>query len=204
MSALPPSRRSFVRCAAVLGAGLALDACSGSHPAPPPYTGELRTVALAAALENQAVNAYRSVQAALRSGRLGPAVPALDAFVRTAMDHHAQHAVTWNAILRDARRPAVTGTPLAGHARLMDAIGAATSVAGIVAVVQRLENQAAQTHLAAAGSLAGPGPSVLAAATIAPVEAMHAAALGYVLSGRSAVGGFLGTAAAVPVTELTA
>jgi hypothetical protein len=199
-----PTRRSFVGGAAAVGIGLALDACSGSRPAPSPYSGDLRGVALAAALENQAVSAYQAVGTALRAGRLGPEIPALSAFVQTAMDHHSQHAVTWNAILRDARRPVVADTPLSGHARLMKAIAAATSVAEVVAAVQRLENQAAQTHLAAAGNLTGTGAAVLAAATIAPVEAMHAASLGYLLSGRSEVTGFLGTAEAMPVSELTA
>jgi len=199
------SRRSFVLCAAGVGLGLALDACSGGGSAPPPspYSGDLRTVALAAALENQALSAYRAVDTALRADRFGPAIPALAAFVRTAIDHHTQHAATWNAVLRDARKPVIGGTPLAGHARLMDAIAAASSLDEIVSAVRGLENQVAQTHTAAAGSLTGPGPAVSAAATIAPVEAMHAAALGYLLSGRSVVTSFLGTAEAVPATELT-
>jgi len=121
------SRRSFVGGAAGIGIVLALDACSGSHSsAPSPYTGDLRSVALAAALENQAVDAYRAVHAALGTGRFGPQVPALAAFVQTALEHHSRHAETWNAILRDARKPAVSGAPLSGHARLMKTIGAAT------------------------------------------------------------------------------
>ena len=198
-----PSRRFFVGCAAGIGIGLALDACSSSS-APSPYAGDLRRVALAAALENQAVNAYRAVQAALRAGRSGPEIPALAAFVQTAMDHHSRHAATWNTILRDARKPVVSAVPLSGHARLMKEIAAATSTAEVASAVQRLETQAAQTHLATAGTLTGTGAAVLAAATIAPVEAMHAAALGYLLSGRSEVAGFLGTAEAMPISELTA
>jgi hypothetical protein len=198
------SRRSFVLCAAGVGIGLALDGCSSSPPPPPsPYSGDLRTVALAAALENQAVSAYQALDAALRAGKLGPAFPALAAYLRTATDHHTRHAATWNAILRAAHKPAVTTAALSDHAKLMDTIHAASSVEQAVSAVQGLENQAAQTYTAAAGSLAGVSPALVAASTIGPVEAMHAAALGCLLDGQSAVTSFLGTARAVPTTRLT-
>lgn len=199
------SRRAFVLGISGLGVGLALEACGGgTAAAPSPYTGELRTAALAAALENQAVSAYQAIDSALRAGKLGPQVPALAAFVRTAMAHHVQHAATWNAILGAAHKPTITGVPLTGNADVMSAVGGASDVAAAVAAVQRLEVQAAQTYTAAIEQLTGLGPAVSAAATIAPVEAMHAAALGYVFSGQSAVVGFLGTGGAVPITALTA
>lgn len=197
------SRRAFTAGVTGLCASLALDACSS--PAPPsPYTGDLRTAALAAALENQAVSAYQTIDSALRAGRLGPAVPALAAFVRSAMAHHVQHAATWNAILRDAHKPTITGTPLSGNAQVMSTVGAASDVAAAVAAVRHLETQAAQTYTAAMANLKGLGSAVTAAATIAPVEAMHAAALGYVFGGQSAVVDFLGTGGAVSITALTA
>ncbi|MFJ9558591.1 ferritin-like domain-containing protein [Streptomyces fuscichromogenes] len=205
-----PSRRSVLLGGAgvalgatAIGVGLALNAAGGGHHASSPYSGDLRTVALATAMENQAVLAYRAVDEALRAGRLGPAVPALAAFVRTAAAHHAQHAATWNAILRTARKPVVTGVPLSGHERLMHTIRTASNVAEVVAAVQGLEHRAAQTHTAAAGNLSGTGPAVAAATTIAPVEAMHAATLGYVLGGRSQVASFLDLAGALRTTELT-
>jgi hypothetical protein len=203
------SRRSFTRCVAGVGIGLALGACSdsGSRPQPrsaSPYSGDLRTAALAAALENQAVSAYQNVQLALHAGKFGPAIPALAAFVQSALDHHTQHAATWNAILRDARKPLVAGVPLSGRAQLMHTITAASNTDEIVAAVQRLETQLAQTHAAAAGSTAGAGPALSAAATIAPVEAMHASALGYLLGGRSGVDSLLGPADVVSTTDLTA
>ncbi|MEU9130814.1 ferritin-like domain-containing protein [Kitasatospora sp. NPDC048540] len=186
-----PSRRVFVLGAAGAGIGLALTACSSRRaPSPLPYTGDLRTVALAATLENQAVSAYQALQSALSSGKLGPAVPALSAFAQAAVEHHTQHAQTWNAILRDAKRPAVTSLSPTGRGELL-ALGAAGSVDEVVPLLQALEKRAAQTHTTAAGSLQANGPAVLAAATIAPVEAMHAAALGYLLGGRSTVLSFL-------------
>jgi len=197
------SRRAFAAGVTGLCVGLALDACSS--PAPPsPYTGDLRTVALAAAIENQAVSAYQAVDAALRAGKLGPAVPALTAFIRGAMAHHVQHAATWNAILRTAHKPTISGTPLSDNAQVMSTISGASDVAAVVSAVRRLETQAAQTYTAAIENLKGLGSAVTAAATIAPVEAMHAAALGYVFSGQSAVADFLGTGGAVSTKALTA
>ncbi|WP_052440772.1 ferritin-like domain-containing protein [Streptacidiphilus anmyonensis] len=196
------TRRAFVLGVAGLGAGLALDACSS--PAPSPYdTASLQTVALGAALENQAVSAYQAFAAALRAGRFGRTDPALDAFVRSATAHHTEHAATWNAILREARKPAVSGIPLTDHGHVLDTIAAATSVGAVVSALEDLENRAAQTHVAAAGSLHDNGPAVLAAATIAPVEAMHAATLGRLWGGRQAVASLLGTDAAASRRELT-
>jgi Ferritin-like domain len=197
------SRRAFAAGVAGLCAGLSLDACSSPAPASP-YSGQLRTAALAAALENQAVSAYQAVDAALRAGKFGPAIPALAAFVRTATAHHVQHAATWNAILRNAHKPTITGTPLSGSAQVMSTIGAASNVDAVVSALQRLEIQAAQTYTAAIESLTGTGSAVTAAAAIAPVEAMHAAAIGYAFNGQSAVIEFLGTGGAVSIKELTA
>ena len=201
MSGLP--RRTFTLGVAGLGVGLAVGACSSPAAAASPYSGDLRTVALAAALENQAVSAYQAVGALLRGGKLGPAIPALSAFVQTATAHHVQHAATWNAILRGARKPVVTGTPLSGNGQLMDSIHAASDIDQLVAAVRGMETQAAQTHTAAVGKLAAAGAALTAAATIAPVEAMHAAALGYLLSGQSAVVGFIDTGGALSTTALT-
>ena len=198
------SRRAFTLGVTGLCVGLTLEACSGHAAAPSPYSGDLRTVALAAALENQAVTVYRAVDAALRAGKLGKAIPALTAFVQAATAHHVQHAAMWNTILRDAHKPAITGTPLSGNAQLMSTIDAASSVDALVSAVQRLEIQAAQTYTAAAGNLKSLSAALSAAASIAPVEAMHAAALGYVVSGRSAVASLLDTGGALPITTLTA
>ena len=199
-----PHRRTFALGVAGAGIGLALGGCASSDPATSPYSGDLRTVALAAALENQAVSAYRAVDTALRAGKFGPTIPALSAFVQAATAHHVAHAATWNAILRGAHKPVVTGTPLSGNAQLMSSIQAASDVDELVAAVHGMETQAAQTHTAAVGNLTESGPAVTAAATIGPVEAMHAAALGYLLGGKSAVVGFIGTGGALSTTVLTA
>ncbi len=71
------SRRAFTFGVTGLCVGLTLDACSSHSAAPSPYSGDLRTVALAAALENQAVSAYQAFDAALHAGKFGKAIPAL-------------------------------------------------------------------------------------------------------------------------------
>jgi hypothetical protein len=196
------SRRAFTAGALGLCIGLALDACSG--PATPsPYSGQLRTVALAAALENQAVGAYQALGAALRAGKFGPALPALSAFVKAATAHHVQHATIWNAILSKAHKPTVTGTPLSNNAQLMSTITEAPDAHAAISAVHNLEIQAAQTYAAAIAGLTGLQAAVSAAATIAPVEAMHAAALGYLFSGQSTVVDFLDTGGAVSTNALT-
>ena len=196
------SRRAFTAGAFGLCLGLALDACSGPA-APSPYSGPLRTVALAAALENQAVSAYQAVGEALRAGKFGPAIPALSAFVQAATAHHVQHATTWNAILSKAHKPTVTGTPLSNNAQVMSAITGAPDAHSALAAVHNLEIQAAQTYAAAIASLTGVQAAVSAAATIAPVEAMHGAALGYLFSGQSTVVDFLDVGRAVSTNALT-
>lgn len=195
-------RRVFTAGALGLCIGLALDACS-SPPAPSPYSGQLRTVALAAALENQAVSAYQAVGAALHAGKFGPAIPALSAFVKAATAHHVQHATIWNAILSKAHKPTVTGTPLSNNAQVMSAITGATDAHSAISAVHNLEIKAAQTFAAAVAGLTGFPAAVSAAATIAPVEATHAAALGYLFSGQSTVVEFLDIGGAVSTTVLT-
>ncbi|GAA1942391.1 ferritin-like domain-containing protein [Kitasatospora viridis] len=209
-----PTRRTLLLGLAgagtgIAGTGLGLYAFGrapgpgGSARAPQRYSGELRTVALAAALENQAVSVHQAARAALHSGRLGPLPPALSAFVQAATAHHTAHAATWNAILRAAGEPPVTTVPLTTHAQALDAVRAARSPAELAAALQRTEAQAAQTHTLAAAGLPPGTPALTAAATIAPVEAMHAATLACLLGGRSTVADFLATEDAVPVTALT-
>lgn len=196
------SRRAFVAGTAGLGVMAALDACSSPAPTSP-YAGQLRTVALAAALENQAVAAYQSIESALSAGKLGPVAPALTAFVKSATAHHQQHAKAWNAILAAARKPTVSGAPLVNNGQVTGAIGSVKDADAAIAALQGLEIKAAQTHTAAMGDLTNLGAAVTAAATIAPVEAMHAAVLGYLFGGRSAVVEFIGTGGALSTKELT-
>ncbi|MCX4690078.1 ferritin-like domain-containing protein [Kitasatospora purpeofusca] len=195
-------RRRFLLGAGGAAAALTLAACSssgsGGSPAPVPgspsgsapgspsgsasgqYTGDLKVVALATALENQAVGAYQAALDAAKAGRLGTVPPAVATFITTAMGQHADHAKVWNSVLTGAGKPAITDVPLSNQPVTLQALGAATDVATVAKLALSLEDQAAQTYLFATYNVTSPG-GIATAASIAPVEAMHAAILNYVL-----------------------
>lgn len=197
------TRRRFLAGAGGTAAALALAACSSSKstskapgpsssgtastaptgsstPASSRYTGDLKVVALATALENQAVAAYTAALAAAGAGKLGTVPPAVATFVKTAMSQHADHAKAWNAVLTGAGVPEITDVPLSNQPATLQALGAVTDVGGVAKLALQLEDQAAQTYLFAAYNVTSPG-GIATAATIAPVEAMHAAILNFVL-----------------------
>jgi hypothetical protein len=204
---VPLHRRTFILGAGGTGLALALAACGGSSggadPSASAYTGEYRTIALAAALENQAIGVYRALLAAVHAGTLDAPAPAFTSLVHACLNQHAQHAQAWNAILRAARKPAITGVPLAGHASVMRSAGSVATVGTAAALALRLENQAAQTYVVAAGSLTSPA-GVAAAASIAPVEAMHAAILSFIAGGYPVPAAFGGTTPTATTSLLTA
>jgi hypothetical protein len=211
VSAAAVSRRAFVLGLGV-GTGLAVSACS-SRAAPgslaaSAYTGDFRTMALAAALENQAVSAYLALSATGRDARRGRDSggpggwgPAFARLADACARQHAEHAATWNAILRAAHKPAVAGIPLADRFSLTDAARSATSLGDAIPIALRIEVQAAETYMVAVGRLSSPA-GVAAAASIAPVEAMHAAILRFMASEYPVPASFLGTANAARTSEL--
>jgi hypothetical protein len=222
------SRRRFLIGAGGAAAALALAACSsskstkaaaapgsstgGSSSMTPSssmssstssvYTGDLKVVALATALENQAVGAYSAALAAAKSGKLGTVPPAVATFATTAMSQHTDHAKAWNAVLTGAKVPAITDVPLSNQAATLSALGAVTDVGGVAKLALQLEDQAAQTYLFAAANVTSPG-GIATAASIAPVEAMHAAILNFVLGQYPAPDDFLSTDMAASPTLLT-
>ncbi|GAA3035659.1 hypothetical protein GCM10020229_53800 [Kitasatospora albolonga] len=193
-------RRRFLLGVGGVGAALVLAACSSdpkatnavsspsasgtsakpSASASGQYTGDLQVVALATALENQAVGAYQAALDAAKAGKLGTVPSAVATFVTTAMAQHADHAKAWNAVLTGAGKPAVTNVPLSNQADVTAALGKVTDVGSVAKLALQLEDQAAQTYLFATYNVTSPA-GIATAATIAPVEAMHAAILHYVL-----------------------
>ena len=198
----PASRRGFLVGVGGVAAALALAACSsssstknavgapggsGSSGSPVAgsassgtYTGDLQVVALATALENQAVGAYGAALTAAKANKLGTVPPAVATFATTAMAQHADHAKAWNAILTGAGKPAITNVPLTNQPATLKALAAATTVGDVANLALELENQAAQTYLFATYNVSSAG-GIATAASIAPVEAMHAAILNFVL-----------------------
>ncbi|MFE7638625.1 ferritin-like domain-containing protein [Kitasatospora sp. NPDC057518] len=213
-------RRRFLLGAGGAAAGLVLTACSSSRSRTNPvpgsgasttpasaqasgrYTGDLKVVALATALENQAVGAYQAALDAAKAGRLGAVPPAVATFVTAAMAQHADHAKAWNAVLTGAGLPAITGVPLSNQPETLAALGKAASVGDVAELALRLEDQAAQTYLFAACNVASPA-GIATAAGIAPVEAMHAAILNFVLGRYPVPDDFLPTDKAAAPTLLT-
>ncbi|MEV4973257.1 ferritin-like domain-containing protein [Streptomyces scopuliridis] len=199
-----PGRRTFLLGAGGAGAAFLLASCSGENDlsARSPvdqasviahrvdYPGDLRTVALAVALENQVVGVYTSALAAAREGRLGTVPPALTSFLTRATAQHTDHAKAWNAVLTRAGKPALTGVPLSDQREVTATLARAASAADAAALALRLEEQAAQTYLMATYSVAGASETETAA-TIAPVEAMHASILHFLLGQYPAPDAFL-------------
>ncbi len=218
----PVGRRRFLVGLGGVGAGLALAACSSSSSpssgassasaatgtpmagasSASVYTGDLKVVALATALENQAVAAYTAALAAATAGKLGTVPPAVGTFAQTAMSQHADHAKAWNGVLQAANVPTITNIPLSTQPQVLAALGAVTTVGGVATLALELENQAAQTYLFAAGNVSSAG-GIATAASIAPVEAMHAAILQFVLGEYPVPDTFLGTSKAASASTLT-
>lgn len=211
-------RRRFLLGAGGVAAALALAACSsggdkkpsaaggpGSSPsasAASVYTGDLKVVALATALENQAVGAYQAALAAATAGKLGKVPPAVATFVTTAMAQHTDHAKAWNSVLTGAGKPAITNVPLSNQPATLAALGKAADVGAVAQLALQLEDQAAQTYLFATYNVTSPA-GIATAATIAPVEAMHAAILSFVLGQYPVPADFLPADKAASPTLLT-
>ena len=169
-----PARRRFLLGAGGAAAALALAACSGDkkHASGSSsksaaahlggrrrrrkYTGDLKVVALAVALENQAVGAYQAALAAAKAGKLGTVPAAVATFVTTAMAQHADHAKAWNAVLTGAGKPAITNVPLSNQPATLAALGKAKTVADVATLALALEDQAAQTYLFATYNVKSP------------------------------------------------
>jgi hypothetical protein len=210
------SRRNFLLGSfAVVGAG-ALAACGSSSSGgkaatgsttPPsgssPYTGDLKVVALAAALENLAVAGYGLVLSNAGKGAYGKVPAAIGEFATVVQKQHSDHAAAWNGVLKGAGLPQVTGTPLTIAPQAVSALKAAKTVGDVAKVALGLENAAAQTYVFAAANVMDPG-GIATAASIAPVEAMHAAILSFVLGQYPVPNSDIGISGAVPPSALTA
>jgi hypothetical protein len=214
-------RRGFLLGGVGVGAALALAACSSSSSpsssgttasgaatgspmagSASKYTGDLKVVALATALENQAVGAYQAALSAATAGKLGTVPPAVATFVQTAMSQHQDHAKAWNAVLSGAGVPTITGVPLSNQPATLQALSGASTVGDVAQLALTLEDQAAETYLFAAANVSSAG-GISTAASIAPVEAMHAAILQFVLGQYPVPDSFLGTDKAASTTLLT-
>lgn len=166
------------------------------------YTGDLKVVALAAALENLAVAAYTGAAKKAGAGDYGTVPPAVLQFVTTVKGQHAQHAQAWNGVLTSAKLPAVTGTPVKIAPAKVAALNATSSIAGVATLALGLENGAASTYTYAVSHVTD-AQGISTAASIAPVEAQHAAILHFILGQYPVPDSFIGIGDAVAPSELT-
>ncbi|WP_405778605.1 ferritin-like domain-containing protein [Streptomyces sp. NBC_00859] len=216
------ARRRFLTGAGASAAMLALAACGGKSGTTPTggsasgspsasasssggagkYTGDLKVVALAVALENQAVGAYQAALKAANAGKLGKVPPAVATFIQTAMAQHKDHADAWNGVLSSAGKPKITDVPLSSQPAVTKALGQVKDVTGVAKLALQLEDQATETYVFATSNVKSMG-GVNTAATIAPVEAMHAAILHYVLGQYPVPDAFIGTKKAASPSLLT-
>lgn len=167
------------------------------------YTGDLKVVALAAALENLAVTAYQGALAKAGKGDLGAVPPAVATFVTVAMKQHMDHAAAWNGVLTKAGKPAISGAPLTITKDQVAMLNAAKSIPDVAKLALALENAAAETYTFAAINVKDAG-GIMTAATIQPVETMHAAILSFVLGQYPVPVSFIGTSHAIQPSALTA
>lgn len=167
------------------------------------YTGDLKVVALAAALENLAVTAYQGALTKAGKGQLGTVPPAVATFVQTAMKQHQDHADAWNGVLAKAKLPTISGAPLSITKDQVAMLNAAKSIPDVAKLALNLENVAAETYTFATTGVKDAG-GIMTAATIQPVEAMHAAILSFVLGEYPVPMSFIGTDKAVSPSILTA
>ena len=190
------TRRGFLLGAAGLTAGaLIVAACSsdsksssstGSSSAASGGTGklsgDLAVAALAASLENLAVNTYQAGLDAATAGKLGSVPPAVATFAKTAQSHHKDHAAAWNSILTGAGKTAVTGVDkTVQDAVVTPGFAAVHNVVDLAKFALSLEDVAAATYLnGIQNAIQDPG-AIKVAASIQPVEMQHSAILHLVL-----------------------
>ncbi len=216
LSRKPAARRSFLMGmggAVVLGSVAACSSSKKSSSAGAPssamsstgatYTGDLKVVALAAALENLAVTAYQGALTMAGKGQLGAVPPAVATFVQTAMKQHMDHAGAWNGVLVKAGKPAVSGAPLSITNSQVAMLQAAKSIPDVAKLALNLENVAAETYTFATANVSDAG-GIMTAATIQPVETMHAAILSFVLGQYPVPVSFIGVSNSLQPSMLTA
>ena len=166
------------------------------------YTGDLKVVALAAALENLAVAAYQGAIKMAGAGKLGKVPPAVATFAATAMAQHKDHAAGWNSVLSKSNVPMVTTPALTITKTEVAKLGKAKNVVDVAKLALALEDAAASTYQFAVGAVQDPA-GIMQAATIQPVEAMHAAILNFVLGQYPVPMSDIGTSGAISASMFT-
>jgi hypothetical protein len=163
-------------------------------------SGDLAVVALAASLENLAVDTYQAAIDAVTSGKLTGVPDAVVTFAQTAQGQHKDHAAAWNGVLTGAGKQPVTGVDLTVKKGVDKAFAKVTDVPGLAMLALDLENVAAATYLGAIDVVKSPA-GIKTAASIQPVEMQHAAILNYLIGQYPVPDSFAKSAGARPVGD---
>jgi len=177
-----PTRRTFLQrslfaagtvAGAGFGAALLGRATTTVHA---DATGDVELLQTAASIENLAVSVYQKA-AGLPAWESGASNPLLLQFVTTTIKQHTEHAAAFNLAIS-----ALGGKTQSGIDTVVDrsvvtpALATITKPADVLGLALTLEEGAAQTYVKFGGLATSP-QALTPFATIAPVEAQHAAVL---------------------------
>jgi hypothetical protein len=198
LGATATSRRNFLLGAgAVAGGAVLLAACGSDSKSPASsgsattvgggdkgakLTGDLAVAALAASLENLAVNVYQAGLDAATGGKLGAVPPAIATFATTVQKQHRDHAAAWNAVLTGAGKDGVTGIDMTVQKAVVEpGFAKVKNVVDLATFALALEDVAAATYLNGIQNAITSKDAIKIAASIQPIEMQHSAILNFVL-----------------------
>jgi hypothetical protein len=189
------SRRGFLFGAAGLTAGALIVAACGSDKSDSAsssssvaasagnvsgdkLSGDLAIAALAASLENLAVQTYQAGLDAATMGKLGTVPPAVATFATTVQKQHKDHAAAWNSILTGAGKPAVSGVDkTVQDAVVTPGFANVHNVVDLAKFALGLEEVAAATYMNGIQSAIQDVSAIKVAGSIQPIEMQHSAIL---------------------------
>lgn len=187
------SRRGFLFGAAGITAGALIVAACGSDKknsassstsvatggaSSGKLSGDLAIAALAASLENLAVQTYQVGLDAATMGKLGPVPPAVATFATTVQKQHKDHAAAWNSVLTGAGKPAVTGVDkTVQDAVVTPGFANVHNVVDLAKFALGLEDVAAATYLNGIQNAIQDVSAIKVAGSIQPIEMQHSAIL---------------------------
>jgi len=174
-----PQRETISGAAPAAGAAAAPAARPVPRQAAPP-PGDLDIAAVAASLEQLAVDTYGAALDAAGSGALGEVPPAVGEFVTVVGQQHQEHLDAWNGVLTASGRAAVSAPPADLAASVNAQFGMVKDAAGAAQLALQLEQVAAATYLDAIGKLQSPD-AIMLAGSIQPIDRQHISVLLFAL-----------------------